>query len=744
MILSLVLLAMILAFIIIIATAGQVMYMVISDTFHREDFRVIEYSSMLNNMYLDNDTSFTYCSDVLLKQRVTAENNSSQCVTVFSDLPNINSNLFVGREEDIDEIVKRVQKSNIVNVNGAPGFGKSSVVIHAGYKLVNNGTSVRYIDVEQKLPVFKFTYFEKKPHTFSNKTGFHRRTFNRETTAILETVRSISERHNQGKTGMGEPTNYIKQLLLWSSEVKCFTILVLDNCDDLISTKFKDNFIDLISLLTGNNYVHIIVVSQAKLLLMNNFDQWSVKELNTEDSVELLQRLAPGISYSHAVTVSNFVEKCPLALKVVGSILHLYGGDTLTSQLERELKNNPIGVLDQVDQRKQQFRTIMELALSRISDLISSECSHSVSLFPSSFSSEAGLSILSQPKLCLDTLVKFSLLDEYFYYNFVQRYRMHRLIKEFMQEKVTVSVRRQFNERFSDFYEDYLMHYITHNISHQVDEIEEYKFYLEMQNIHHYLSLLIQEKSRLTPKQLAILSLGLNTETISFNALQPHFKSFIASLKEVCSLVDSDPVLCGKLYSHIVHHFYVKCMCTPSQYLKHLMNGDCPCTSRDGVFHCQTVYDINRTECVWVLLSTPAQKYLERIMAYNCYHDHVFAFNFIVDIVLLTLSILRNKTVTNTCGMSVAMYIFVSILHTIYQVRGSNMQFLIVMEIFLKTMCYKLLFLLLLCLSLLVIHTVRQMLLVVVTLIVLYLIMYTLWRDTTYPLQGCDFLPLCY
>ena len=743
MILCLILVVVILALILIIAAVGQVMITVIGDTLRREDFRITEYSS-LPGEYLDNDTLSTCsCSDILLKQRVTTKGNTSECTVVFSDLPNVQSSLFVGRDRDIDEICEKVQRSNIVNVNGPPGFGKSSVVIHAGYKLVKNGTSVRYIDVEQKFPLFNFTHFENYPRS-NNKTNFRHKRFNKETTAILKTLSSIGGRYNdQVKSGMGKSTNYVEELLLWSKGVDCFTVLILDNCDDLISSKLKFDFVDLVYHIAGS-FVHIIVVSQAKLLLVDSFDQWSVKELSTDDSVELLQKLAPGIGSSHAKTVSEFVERCPLALKVVGSILHHYGSDTLTRKLELELKNNPIGVLDQADQRRLQFRVIMDLAFSRIGDLISNECGHFVSLFPSSFSSEAGLSILPQPKVCLDTLVKFSLLDEYFYYDHLQRYRMHRLIKEFLRDTVTHMVRKWFKERFSGYFEDYLVQYATGGLK-QLDAVDEYKISLETQNIQHYLSFLIDQELCLTPKQLVILSYGITTEIVSFNALKPHFKTFMTNLNQVCSFVDNDRILCGKLYSDIVQHFYTKCQCrTVSQYFKHLKSTQCPCTSQSGIFQCQTVLDINRTESIWVSLTTPIQRYLERIVLYNCYHDHVFAFNFFICNVLLLCSVIMN----NLCRhchrhvLSFAVYIFASILHAAFQVRG-EVHVVAVVEIFLKTLCFKLLFLLFLCMSLLVIHTVRQMLYVVVILSVFYVLMYYLWRDTTYPLQGCDFLPLC-
>ena len=53
--------------------------------------------------------------------------------------------LFVGREKDTHQILLRVARAHIININGAPGFGKSTLAIHVGYEIFKSGTSVRYI-----------------------------------------------------------------------------------------------------------------------------------------------------------------------------------------------------------------------------------------------------------------------------------------------------------------------------------------------------------------------------------------------------------------------------------------------------------------------------------------------------------------------------------------------------------------------------------------------------------------------
>ena len=58
-----------------------------------------------------------------------------------SDLPIIHP-LFVDRENDVHQVLLRVARAHIVNINGAPGFGKSTLAIHVGYEILKNRTSV--------------------------------------------------------------------------------------------------------------------------------------------------------------------------------------------------------------------------------------------------------------------------------------------------------------------------------------------------------------------------------------------------------------------------------------------------------------------------------------------------------------------------------------------------------------------------------------------------------------------------
>ena len=413
----------------------------------------------------------------------------------------------------------------------------------------------------------------------------------------------------------------IEELQKWSKGINCTTVLILDNCDDILSSLIRDNFISQIDMLIqySQSNLHIILVSQEKLVLLDWFDRWTVKELSNDSSIELLEKLAPGIKYSHAKTVAELVGRCPLALKVVGNLLHIYG-DTLTQNLEEELKENPIDVLDQASIRKQQFRAIMNIVFKRLDEL--KECGYAVSLFPGSFSQEAGCAILSDsPKRCLNLFTKHSLLDEYLH-GYHHRYKMHRLIKEYFVEKLSDVDKVDFVNKFCLYYETFLLRFATNTTI--VDESEWHMMKSDEHNIFLYLQNLISREDLLSVDQLVILGFSLSQKWISIDNLQKHSKLFMENLDDVCDRLD--PVTCGKLYSSVVPQVYQECRCQSFEgYIQKVFYR--PCLQ---VFSCEAAYKLNRTESIWVQLSVPEKEFVERLIRYNCYKNVDIAFSFSV------------------------------------------------------------------------------------------------------------------
>ena len=65
-------------------------------------------------------------------------------------LPRIEDQVFVGREKELNDIMRKLNSSTrIISITGSPGFGKSSLAIHAGYRSEKLGITVYYVDLSQ-------------------------------------------------------------------------------------------------------------------------------------------------------------------------------------------------------------------------------------------------------------------------------------------------------------------------------------------------------------------------------------------------------------------------------------------------------------------------------------------------------------------------------------------------------------------------------------------------------------------
>ena len=144
--------------------------------------------------------------------------------------------------------------------------------------------------------------------------------------------------------------------------------------------------------------LHIILTSRERVLLLDSFDSWTVRELNQSASVQLLDELVPAIDNESLTAVAELVEGCPLALKVIGQLLHIHG-----VQLIHKLKKELITILDEVSDQEQRFRVIMDVAFNRLGAF--KDCGYVLSLFPGSFDEQAGTAIY-HPKRVFENILK--------------------------------------------------------------------------------------------------------------------------------------------------------------------------------------------------------------------------------------------------------------------------------------------------------------------------------------------------
>jgi archaellum biogenesis ATPase FlaH len=548
--------------------------------------------------------------------------NRTRCDPVSLDLPIINSP-FVGREIEMNRIIQQMSVAHIININGAPGFGKSLLAIRIGYEMVLRDSTVRYVDAADKFfgsKVFDVESTSTKSSTHSDKQE--------QTKQARVNSKSLSPCTHRGQSAvmikktewMEESTDaVVKDLLTWSEKVQCPTVLILDNCDDLISHDMaREKLAQLMNQMLKNskNQLHIIVTSRQQLYILDDFESLTIKELNKEGSVKLLQLLAPNISANHSEIVSSLVEGCPLALKVVGMLLHKQE-DTLSEILQEQLLKHPIKVLDKVSIQKDRFGAIMDVVYEQLGYNVK-KCGHYVSLFPGSFSHQIGSKIIRDH--CLHTFVEQSLLDEYYVggsdSHHHTRYKMHRLIREYFREKGGLNniaiqdLQRYFKDRYCHHFINYVLNLTS------VDEISEEQLYLyslETHNIHHLLNLLLS-KTVHTPKELTILAYAVGENLLPVNSVRSKFPQMMGAIVDICHHKSMKHRKCAQLFSLIIEQLYLECKCNNTyDYVVQIFSSPCK-----DLFPCSTLAEIYNQPAILEQLGQQEQIFLSCLKQYHC------------------------------------------------------------------------------------------------------------------------------
>ena len=568
-------------------------------------------TTMSENVTENNKTSSEQCIGADLIHTLSNHTNESCSRTLLTDgnLPMHDQEIFVGRENDVLEVMRSVDRANIVNINGAPGFGKSTVAIHVGHHVIKHGTLVQYINVEDKL----FSFY----NSFKTADGENKK-------SDSELLKQKQDFETRSLTELGTPSllpykpkhfseyrhyhdDFHDELINWSESINCFVVLILDNCDDVISS-FLGEFTHFIKSLVHRSHdnLHIIITSRIKM--SNWFVSWTVKELNMTTSILLLDKIAPGISVDNLTEIAKVVEGCPLALKVIGQLIDRYG-----EEIAHHLRKDIMVLLEKTSNRRERFPIIMEATLSKLEMLKDCSYMYTLSLFPGSFDKRAADAIITtsdtQEQECKsESYVKHSLLDEYFIPH--QRYQMHRLIREYLKNRVLTSDKRIFAKRLKAYFVTFLLKYAT---KQELDYVQMQTVTTEMHNLY-YLKVLLMSENHLSARELAALAFLTNIQQIvTLEELLNFYPMYMLKVNEI--LLYLNPDLCRKLYLHIVKYLYEQCKCeTLSEYVQNFFNSTCM-----EYFQCATINTLNQ------ILQQPSStaledesSFLNRVSKYHC------------------------------------------------------------------------------------------------------------------------------
>ena len=597
-----------------------------------------------DNVYTSTESDHDYSTTFSIKTKSFNDSrtscNHSESDLPDSDLPILYNDIFVGRETDMSAVVNKITVANIVNINGAPGFGKSALAIHVGHQILKNGISVRYINVADEFTSMSFEMTSEPSLDDTSGKIDRKQTLVHEMKSLSVLKRSALS----SSSSSGSPLNDLKkfprlvdELHSWSEAVQCTTVLILDNCDDILAGSSRDNFIRMIKLLVNKSRynLHIIVVSREKLFFKDCFDAWTVKELDQQASVDLLDKIAPAIGTDHLTNIAELVDGCPLALKVVGQLLHIHG-----ESITHDLRTHVIKVLDEPSDKMEKFRVIMDMAFTRLEER--RECGYIFSLFPGSFGKDAGNAVIvvedndRTERTCLELYTQHSLVDDYSL-TYHHRYKMHRLIQEYLKDTVNAHELHQdaFKARFRTYFVRFLL---TYAIEQELDSVKIHRLSSEKHNIYYLITILLGYP-HLTAEELAVLAFIVDQGQLQMTKLREYYKLYIANISDICNLLN--PISCSSLYSLIVKELYEECKCeTLTKYVQNFIVS--PCTE---YFKCTTIQYLMDTRNFE--FSDTIKIFIQNVANYSCnmHRDQIIILPSYIIVFATAISLFRYKRI---------------------------------------------------------------------------------------------------
>ena len=115
----------------------------------------------------------------------------------------------------------------------------------------------------------------------------------------------------------------IDRLLKWSRGLQHPTVIIFDNCDNILH-KQKNKLQGITKkLLQSSSKLKIMMTGRQRTMQLTNFRSFPLRELSREASCFLLKNVVNDLDSTFCEPMTNLTGNVPLALLVVGSLLNL-------------------------------------------------------------------------------------------------------------------------------------------------------------------------------------------------------------------------------------------------------------------------------------------------------------------------------------------------------------------------------------------------------------------------------------
>ena len=338
--------------------------------------------------------------------------------------------VFLGREAEIQTLSEWIENPtvNIISIVGSPGFGKSTLAIHVGHVITDmGGVAVHYADLYEVPDI----------------------------TSLMNNLIFLVHGKDRQPVDTRHP-------LMWASKLNVPTVLILDNCDEVLH-QYKDAFQNLIkNLVRQSQFLKVMLTTKQMTSFLGSFRNLTLIELPTDPAANVLQKLSSTLDRTKALEIAGLVGNVPLALQVVGSLLTQVDSSTIANDLRRD----PIPALSpELLPSTECVFTSLNISYHYLSPQ-HQRCGRLLANFPGSFDNSAVQGILevelvNDTSKCLNVLRHKSLLS----YD-SHRYRYHQLIKEFftyISSEFNHGESEQLKKTFFYHYEEYYGKLLVNN-----------------------------------------------------------------------------------------------------------------------------------------------------------------------------------------------------------------------------------------------------------------------------------------